>query len=114
MKKISFIILAAGKSRRMKSQKSKVLHKIANRPLIDFVADVAFDNSTSGVFFVCSNQVQNYIKNKYKNAKTIIQKRQLGTAHAVALAEPLVSSSVLIVFVDTLLDADFGVIHQRQ
>ena len=106
MKKISFIILAAGKSRRMKSQKSKVLHKIANRPLIDFVADVAFDNSTSGVFFVCSNQVQNYIKNKYKNAKTIIQKRQLGTAHAVECVNKIVpkkNNDVVVLFGDVPL-----------
>ena len=54
MIKTSIVILAAGKSRRMKSSKSKVLHTIADKPLIDFVNDIAIKNSTSEVCYVCS------------------------------------------------------------
>ena len=59
MKNVSFIILAAGKSRRMKSNKSKVLHSIAGRPLLNFVYDIAKKNSSSKINFVCSNEVNN-------------------------------------------------------
>ena len=41
MNRISFVILAAGKSRRMKSTKSKVLHNINERPIINYVNDIA-------------------------------------------------------------------------
>ena len=37
------IILAAGEGTRMKSKKSKVLHKIVNRTLIDYVYDASCD-----------------------------------------------------------------------
>ena len=37
MKKISTIVLAAGKSTRFKSDISKVFHKIADRSLINYV-----------------------------------------------------------------------------
>ena len=64
MKKISTIVLAAGKSKRIKSGTSKVLHKIADRELLDFVNEVAESNSTSGVYYVCSKEVENYVKKK--------------------------------------------------
>ena len=40
MNRISFVILAAGKSRRMKSTKSKVLHNTNERPIINYVNDI--------------------------------------------------------------------------
>ena len=76
MKKVSFIILAAGKSRRMKSSKSKVLHDICEKPLISYVNDLAEKNSTSGTYFISSPQVRDYVLNNFKNSKTIIQKKQ--------------------------------------
>lgn len=42
----------------------------------------------------------------------IEQVSQRGTADAIALAEPYVNGPVLIVFVDTLFDADFSVIQR--
>jgi bifunctional UDP-N-acetylglucosamine pyrophosphorylase/glucosamine-1-phosphate N-acetyltransferase len=41
MKKIAVIILAAGKSTRMKSEVPKVLHPLCGRPMIAYVLDVA-------------------------------------------------------------------------
>ena len=64
MKNISVVILAAGKSKRMKSSKSKVLHTIADRPLIDYINDIASNNSNNKVSYVCSEEVAKYIKNK--------------------------------------------------
>lgn len=39
--KITTIILAAGKGTRMRSELPKILHKIANRPLLQHVYDTA-------------------------------------------------------------------------
>ena len=106
MKKISFIILAAGKSRRMKSSKSKVLHEICEKPLISYVNDLAKKNSTSGTYYISSPQVQNYVLNNFKNAKTIIQKKQLGTAHAVECASKIINknnNNVVVLFGDVPL-----------
>ena len=106
MKKISFIILAAGKSRRMKSSKSKVLHEICEKPLVSYVNDLAKKNSTSGTYYISSPQVQNYVLNNFKNAKTIIQKKQLGTAHAVECASKIINknnNNVVVLFGDVPL-----------
>ena len=62
MKNVSFIILAAGKSKRMKSNKSKVLHSLGDRPLLNFVYDIAKKNSSSKINFVCSDEVKHYVE----------------------------------------------------
>ena len=106
MRKTSIIVLAAGKSKRMKSSTSKVLHTIANRPLIDFINEVAFKSASSGVYYVCSKELEEYIKINYSNAKTIIQKKQLGTAHAVECVKELVpknNNNVIVLFGDVPL-----------
>ena len=106
MKKISFVILAAGKSRRMMSLKSKVLHELGDKVLLDYAWDIAVQNSTSDIFFVCSPQVKQYVNKNYKKAKTVIQKNQLGTAHAVECANKYISKNkhdVVVLFGDVPL-----------
>ena len=41
LKKIAVIILAAGMGTRMKSDKAKVLHEVADRPMILYVVEAA-------------------------------------------------------------------------
>ena len=41
MEKIAIIVFAAGKGKRMKSSKAKVLHEIHGKPMIYFVLDIA-------------------------------------------------------------------------
>ena len=103
MNRISFVILAAGKSRRMKSTKSKVLHNINERPIINYVNDIAENNQSSGIYYICSNEVQDYINNNFPKTKTIIQKQRLGTAHAVECARKFVSkknNDIIVLFGD--------------
>jgi glucose-1-phosphate thymidylyltransferase len=45
--------------------------------------------------------------------RAVPQEQQLGTADAIRLAEPYVDGPVLIVFVDTLFDADLGLINRK-
>ena len=56
MKNITTIILAAGKSKRFNSQKSKVLQEIADRPLIDYVFSIAKKISKENVVIVCNKE----------------------------------------------------------
>ena len=109
MKNVSFIILAAGKSRRMKSNKSKVLHNLADRPLLNFVYEIAKKNSSSEINFVCSDEVKQYVEMNFSNSKTIIQKKRLGTAHAVETAKKLISNinqNIIVLFGDVPLIKD--------
>ena len=109
MKNVSFIILAAGKSKRMKSNKSKVLHSLGDRPLLNFVYDIAKKNSSSKINFVCSDEVKHYVEMNFSNSKTIIQKKRLGTAHAVETAEKLIpnlNQDIIVLFGDVPLIKD--------
>ena len=56
MKNITSIILAAGKSNRILSQKSKIFHEIADLPIIDYVYSLAERISYKNVLFVCNKQ----------------------------------------------------------
>jgi bifunctional UDP-N-acetylglucosamine pyrophosphorylase/glucosamine-1-phosphate N-acetyltransferase len=82
--KITTIILAAGKGTRMRSNKPKVLHKIANRPLLQHVYDMSRqleNNSIKIVYGHGAELVRETLKDL--DAAWIEQKQQLGTGHAV-------------------------------
>ena len=57
--------------------------------------------------------VEGYITEAYPNitAHYVVQEVQDGTAGAVSLAEPFVDEDVLILFVDTLFDANLGLVR---
>ena len=55
---IAVIILAAGMGTRMKSNKAKVLHEIAGRPMIVYVAEAARKVAGDDVIVVIGNQAQ--------------------------------------------------------
>jgi len=94
MKNISIIILAAGKGKRMKSSKAKVLHELCGKPMILYVMDAA-KKVTSNILVVVGHQsaeVKKIIERKYTDVLFAEQKEQLGTGHAVQCAIPLISS----------------------
>jgi bifunctional UDP-N-acetylglucosamine pyrophosphorylase / glucosamine-1-phosphate N-acetyltransferase len=86
------IILAAGKGTRMKSEKLKVIHHVAGRPIINYVVDTVEALGISEIFVVVGHQanlVQDTISNK--NVTFVEQTDQLGTGHAVMQVEPHIS-----------------------
>lgn len=92
MKNINAIVLAAGKGTRMKSDTSKVLHKIFDKTLLGYVLD-AIENTKSvqKSFVIVGHQaeaVDDFVKSNYKNAMTVLQTPQLGTGHAVSMVCP--------------------------
>ena len=87
---IKSVILAAGKGTRMKSNTSKVLHKIFEKPILGYVLDNS-KNIVSESFVIVGHhaeEVTEFVEKNYVKAKTILQSPQLGTGHAVSMACP--------------------------
>ena len=88
---IKAVILAAGKGTRMKSETTpKVLHQIMGKTLLGYVLDNV-KNFVSEEYVIVGHhaqEVENFVKLNYKNAKTVLQSPQLGTGHAVSMVCP--------------------------
>ncbi len=86
------VILAAGKGTRMKSETPKVLHTIFDKTLVGYVIDAVNGTGMADENFVIvghqAERVEEYIKENYNNAKTVLQSPQLGTGHAVSMVLP--------------------------
>ena len=104
--KITTIILAAGKGTRMRSELPKILHQIANRPLLQHVYDMShqLDNNTIKIVY---GHGADLVKNTLKDldASWIEQKQQLGTGHAVQQVSDQIAENdtVLILYGDVPL-----------
>jgi len=103
---IKTIILAAGKGTRMRSELPKILHKIANRPLLQHVYDTAKQLENNTIKIVVghgADQVTEALKNL--DADWVEQKQQLGTGHAVQQVSDQIADSdnVLILYGDVPL-----------
>jgi bifunctional UDP-N-acetylglucosamine pyrophosphorylase/glucosamine-1-phosphate N-acetyltransferase len=103
---IDIIILAAGKGTRMRSNRPKVLHELAGRPLLAHVLDTAKVLSPRAIHVVVGHgaaEVQQVFKDD--NLHFHIQSEQLGTGHAVRQALPAChpDSAVLVLFGDVPL-----------
>ncbi|NLN97825.1 MAG: bifunctional UDP-N-acetylglucosamine diphosphorylase/glucosamine-1-phosphate N-acetyltransferase GlmU [Eubacteriaceae bacterium] len=88
MEKTKTIILAAGQGTRMRSQRPKVLHPIAGKPMILHVLDnskKAGSDETIVVIGYKGELVQAILP---PSTKTVLQTEQLGTGHAVMCALP--------------------------
>ena len=91
MKDLAVIILAAGKSKRMKTRMPKVLHKVGGKCLIDRVLDAVEKIEPSSVHMVVGYEKEQIIKHIEDTDRKVIfseQKELLGTGHAVAQAIP--------------------------
>lgn len=86
-KNVSVLILAAGKSTRMKSKKSKVLLNIANKPMILHIIDTCKNVGINNISVVLNNDSKEIKNILPHNINIIIQKEQLGTAHAILSSE---------------------------
>ncbi|MEQ1484668.1 bifunctional UDP-N-acetylglucosamine diphosphorylase/glucosamine-1-phosphate N-acetyltransferase GlmU [Methyloglobulus sp.] len=81
---ITTIILAAGKGTRMCSEIPKILHKIANRSLLEHVYDMSKELADNQIKIVYGHGAELVKENlKHLEASWIEQKQQLGTGHAV-------------------------------
>lgn len=91
------IILAAGKGTRMKSDLPKVLFPINNRPMIEYLFDSVISSGIdSRPILVVSPNNKDLIKKSLQEHSfdIAIQKKQLGTGHAVFTAKKLINKKI--------------------
>jgi len=101
MKKITTVILAAGKSSRFNHIKSKIFQDLGGISIIEHVYLIAKKISNRNVIFVCNKNNIDQLKIKFPNAKFIIQNKQSGTADAIlCVKKNLININVLILFGD--------------
>src|SRR5262249_11069713 len=84
MDDLQVLILAAGKSTRMKSKYAKVLHRVGGRTLIEHLVRAA-RTVTNDISFVIGHS-GDAVRAVVPDVKFIEQKEQLGTGHAVLVA----------------------------
>jgi len=113
------IIPLAGKGTRLRPHTHlvpKPLLKVAGRPVMDWVMDRLQGLGVEELIFITGHlkeQVEQYARSRYPiPSRFIEQKVQDGTAGAVNLARPHVRGPVLIIFVDTVFEADLTVINR--
>jgi bifunctional UDP-N-acetylglucosamine pyrophosphorylase/glucosamine-1-phosphate N-acetyltransferase len=87
---VHVVVLAAGKGTRMKSDLPKVLHRVAGRPMIQYVLAAADTLNPTSKTIVIGHQAETL---RSALAATIdltyvVQEPQLGTAHALLQTEP--------------------------
>jgi len=105
-KKLAVIILAAGKSTRMKSETPKVLHPVSGRPILGYVLDTVKALRPEKVVAVLGYKHQQVRKLLPPGVKAVLQKRLLGTADAVKVAMSTLGNfqgTVLVLYGDTPL-----------
>src|SRR6478752_4250659 len=87
---LSAIILAAGKSTRMKSKKPKVLHEMCGRPMLEYVLRACYETGVERVMVVVGHGKDEVIQRfaDDKRIDWIEQTEQLGTGHAARVCEP--------------------------
>jgi bifunctional UDP-N-acetylglucosamine pyrophosphorylase/glucosamine-1-phosphate N-acetyltransferase len=104
---IHCIILAAGMGTRMKSSKSKVLHEISGKPMVEIVLELARKISNKITVVASKENIQDISLFLQNDEKAIIQEERLGTAHAVLTAKEEIEKSnaekILVLYADTPL-----------
>ncbi|HKK28196.1 MAG TPA: nucleotidyltransferase family protein, partial [Gemmatimonadota bacterium] len=115
------IIPLAGKGTRLRPHthsRPKPLVRVANRPVLDHVLERLERVGVDDVICITGHlqdQIKAHLEERHPELRRtyVEQVEQLGTADAIRLAEPHVDGPVLIVFVDTIFEADLGIIERR-
>ena len=102
---VQVVVLCAGKSTRMKSEKAKVMHEIMGKPMSKYIYDLAKGISEKKPIFVVGHkkeQIEDYYKD---TVEYVEQKEQLGTGHAIMITKDFLSpeDDILILCGDTPL-----------
>ncbi|MEN9850965.1 MAG: hypothetical protein RL128_1128 [Pseudomonadota bacterium] len=104
---VSLIVLAAGMGTRMNSDLPKVLHKVAAAPLLHHALQAGASLAPEKVVVVTGHGAEEVARaaRDYDEATvTVLQEPQLGTAHAVGQAAPLLADATgdaIVLYGDT-------------
>jgi glucose-1-phosphate thymidylyltransferase len=117
---VKVVMPLAGKGTRLRPHTHvvpKPLLKVGDKPVLSYILD---DLRELGVHeAVCitghlKERVEEFMAREYPDFEAVYveQKEQRGTADAIAMAEPYVREELLIIFVDTLFDADLSLVRR--
>jgi bifunctional UDP-N-acetylglucosamine pyrophosphorylase/glucosamine-1-phosphate N-acetyltransferase len=104
--KLTVLVLAAGKGKRMKSDIAKVLHEVAGRPMLSYVLDRTSELGAARAIVVVGHKKESVISMLPSGVGHAVQEPQLGTGHAVMCAENLfrdTQGDILILYGDVPL-----------
>ena len=102
MNKVKAIVLAGGKGTRMKSNLPKVLHKVYDRCIIDYVCDACEDADIDDIYVIVGHKhedVEAHLASR-DNVTCIFQEQQLGTGHAAMQAKDYINDDDLVLIVN--------------
>ena len=112
------IMPMAGKGTRLLPLTKRVpkpLVNVAGRPVMDYVMDALRRAGELDELIIITGhlkeKVERYVRKHYDIPARFIEQKVLdGTAGAVNLARPYVAGPVIVIFVDTLFDADLSIV----
>jgi glucose-1-phosphate thymidylyltransferase len=118
---MKILLPVAGKGTRLRPHthtKAKSLVHVAGKTVLEHIISRLIPlDATEYLFITDENgaQVKDFMEATFPelSCRYIVQKERKGPAHAVALAEPYIAAGddLLIVFNDTIFDADLTLIH---
>ncbi|MGQ0563130.1 MAG: sugar phosphate nucleotidyltransferase [Gemmatimonadota bacterium] len=114
------IIPLAGKGTRLRPHTyvtPKPLIRVAGKTVMSYILDELKDLGITEIVFITGylkEKIEEYVARDYAEFKAhfVEQPVQNGTAGAVQLAKPFIDEECLIIFVDTLFDADLKIIRK--
>jgi glucose-1-phosphate thymidylyltransferase len=110
------IIPVAGYGTRLRPHtysKPKPLIQVAGNTVLGHIMDKLEDTGVSEITFIVGylgDQIRDYVSKEYPHFKAnyVKQEEMKGQAHAIHLAKELVHEPLLIIFADTISDADLA------
>jgi bifunctional UDP-N-acetylglucosamine pyrophosphorylase/glucosamine-1-phosphate N-acetyltransferase len=92
------VVLAAGKGTRLKSERPKVLHRVAGRPMLAWVVDAARAAGCDEVLVVVGHGAEEVrAELAAPGVGWVLQEEQRGTGHALGMAEGQVAGPATVV-----------------
>lgn len=91
------IILAAGKGTRMKSTYPKVVHKVCGKEMVNHVIDTSKSAGVDETIVILGHGIDAVKEVLSDDVKIAIQEEQLGTAHAVMMANDYIDDEDTVV-----------------
>jgi glucose-1-phosphate thymidylyltransferase len=116
---LKVIIPLAGKGTRLRPHTyvtPKPLLRVGGKTVMSYILDDLKNLGCGEIVFITGylkETIEHYVRREYPEFKShfVEQKVQNGTAGAVGLARPFIDEECLILFVDTLFDADLKIIR---
>jgi len=110
----------AGKGTRLRPHTHvtpKPLLKVGDKPVLAYILDELRELGVEEAVCITGHlkeRVEEFMAREYPDFKAVYveQVEQRGTGDAIALAEPYVQEDLLIIFVDTLFDADLSLVKR--